>query len=68
VLGTLLLECKGVPGISPKRFLESIMALTTRATLLDLPKKIIQVLIASPGICLLKLILCASGLFGEGKS
>jgi len=35
--------------------------------MLDLPKKMIQVLIASPGICLLKRMLCASGLFGEGK-
>jgi hypothetical protein len=34
---------------------------------LDLPKKMIQVLIASAGICLLKRIPCASGLFGEGK-
>jgi hypothetical protein len=36
--------------------------------MLDLPKKIRQVLIASPGICLLKGMLCAAGLFGEGKS
>jgi hypothetical protein len=35
--------------------------------LLDLPKKIIQVLIASPGIFLFRPILCASDLLGEGK-
>jgi hypothetical protein len=34
---------------------------------LDLPQKMRQVLITPPGICLLKRMLCASGLFGEGK-